>query len=590
MRFSRVGAAARDNTTSIAATRPSFIVAIAVTSAAVAAAQRWYAQADHDPEDVWLGFALSATLWSWLCLACHAAHRHLPRAAALTVKSVAAGVFYLSLCAELAYTYFYSVAQDRELSLLSVGVWTGLRVLFGELLTSEGVATIVGLVGLAHAAALLWVWRGPASSSRALLYGIPPALTLLCLAGGIAIDERMRSPLADLGRELVFLATTPRLDLERAPELPFPARELDKSSADDPTQSYNFDYVLVFVMETMIARDFREESARLPAGTFVHSALPHVHSYSDYHSNNQDSRTGMLNMLMSRVIPYEAYADGVEHYKFVSQLPSMVDRFNSRGYESTYAVSHADREDVISDLPWKQALLLPRDEVDALRSQMLCVTIYEFEYGCEDRAILPKVLRVIDEHPKAFVYQEFIWGHDPEYNEISGRSNADYYSTYLDAVVDHLQKTNKLDRTLIVLTSDHGYRGRSTLWESFAYHIPLWFYATRFSAREDQRLYSHINFQALLLHELAGSPLPEPDPFVAVIGPTGINSLTVLDPNGELALICTRGETNFLLASRPGRGATQPTLHPASYARLLEEYRAYFDALDVAPAPAHAQR
>jgi hypothetical protein len=93
-----------------------------------------------------------------------------------------------------------------------------------------------------------------------------------------------------------------------------------------------------------------------------------------------------------------------------------------------------------------------------------------------------------------------------------------------------------------------------------------------------------------LLHELAGAPIPQPDPFVAVIGPTGINSLTVLDANGELALIRTRGETNFLLARRPPTGNREPTLHPASFARLLEDYRTHFDALDVPSAPAHAQR
>jgi len=67
---------------------------------------------------------------------------------------------------------------------------------------------------------------------------------------------------------------------------------------------------------------------------------------------------------------------------------------NSRGYKTAYAVSRADREAVISDLPWKEVLLLPNSEVDALRKKLLCVTVYEFEYGCEDRAILPKVFRL----------------------------------------------------------------------------------------------------------------------------------------------------------------------------------------------------
>jgi len=96
MRLPWVGAAARSEhnaTTSIAATRPSFIITLIVISAVVAASQRWYAQAEHDPEDVWLGFALTATLWSWLRLACYAAQRYLPQAASLTVKGLSAAVF-----------------------------------------------------------------------------------------------------------------------------------------------------------------------------------------------------------------------------------------------------------------------------------------------------------------------------------------------------------------------------------------------------------------------------------------------------------------------------------------------------------------
>ena len=121
------------------------------------------------------------------------------------------------------------------------------------------------------------------------------------------------------------------------------------------------------------------------------------------------------------------------------------------------------------------------------------------------------------------------------YNEISGRSNADYYSAYLDAIVEHLRQTGKLDRTLIVLTSDHGYRGHATLAERYAYHIPLWLYATRLSAREDARLFSHIDFQALLLHELGAGAAPQAaDPFVMIVGPTGISSLAVLDAAGDI--------------------------------------------------------
>jgi hypothetical protein len=131
-----------------------------------------------------------------------------------------------------------------------------------------------------------------------------------------------------------------------------------------------------------------------------------------------------------------------------------------------------------------------------------------------------------------------------------------------------------------VLTSDHGYRGRATLAERYAYHIPLWFYATRFTGHEDQRLFSQIDFRDLLLYEMgAGASPQQPDPFVLVIGPTGINSLSIIDAAGELVLIRTRGSTHFLLAHLPAHGRSALALQPASFARLLEDYRGYFDRL-----------
>ena len=154
--------------------RPSFALALVIASITVAAGQRWYAQRGHDPEDVWLGFALAAAAWSWLCLVYHVAIRRLPRGLALLVAASLAVVFYSTLLAELAYTHFYNVAQDRELSLLCVGLSTGLRVLFGQLLTTRGVWLLATFVVVVHFVALWLSWRGPALPVH-LLYPNPPA-------------------------------------------------------------------------------------------------------------------------------------------------------------------------------------------------------------------------------------------------------------------------------------------------------------------------------------------------------------------------------------------------------------------------------
>ena len=75
--------------------------------------------------------------------------------------------------------------------------------------------------------------------------------------------------------------------------------------------------------------------------------------------------------------------------------------------------------------------------------------------------------------------------------------------------------------------------------------------------------------------ERAAAAPPEADPFVLVVGPTGIDSLTVLDDTGELALIRTRGRAHFLLEHHPAPGR----FAPASFARLFEDYRRHFDGL-----------
>jgi hypothetical protein len=144
------------------AARMSFRVALVLWSAGAAAALRFYAMPGHDAIDVWLGFALVATTWGWLWAIDHAATRLAPLAVRVFVSSALGVVFYLSLCAELAYTYFYSVAEDRELSLLSIGVWDGLKMLFAQLLPVRGVLLLGSLVAFAHVAAAFWARRGPA--------------------------------------------------------------------------------------------------------------------------------------------------------------------------------------------------------------------------------------------------------------------------------------------------------------------------------------------------------------------------------------------------------------------------------------------
>src|ERR1700712_3925250 len=88
--------------------RPSLWVCVVVACAAVAAGQRWHAQSGHAAEEVWLCYALAGSVWSWMCVLHGAAQSLRPRLLGRGVVVVLTLAFYLSLCAELAYTYFYS--------------------------------------------------------------------------------------------------------------------------------------------------------------------------------------------------------------------------------------------------------------------------------------------------------------------------------------------------------------------------------------------------------------------------------------------------------------------------------------------------
>jgi hypothetical protein len=124
------------------------------------------------------------------------------------------------------------------------------------------------------------------------------------------------------------------------------------------------------------------------------------------------------------------------------------------------------------------------------------------------------------------------------------------------------------------------------------YRIPLWFYATRFTPRGDERLFSHLDFKDLLHHErsLGAAPVTE-SPFVMIVGPTGASLLTVFTRELDFLLLKVRGmdavhtghaQAALLHHARldPAgrrRGPGRPEDAPA-YLRLFDDYRREFEA------------
>jgi hypothetical protein len=498
----------------------------------------------------------------------------------VAVKARRAGLLFYPLlalfCVQIfAHTWFFDVAIERRLTLLDLR-WSGLLHFFSVALPARGSLSLVLLFAtIAGAAVLAARWLGHVSVRVA----VPTAVLFgLAMAWLSSSASRVTSPLYDGALELAQLVWLPRVEAAHAPPSRALLDELDQSAVTlgggrgEGVARYK--KVFVLVMETMTARNFERESALLPRQTFVHSGRPHVQEFTRYFPNNQDSRTGMLDMLFSRLVPYEAYDDvGYAQYERLATQPSLVDRMRELGYATAFAASQTTLEEVVSDLSWSETLhLRAADLATAKGKGQLCFTPDEYEQSCEDLVLLPAVLDFVERHERAFVYQEFIWGHAAEYNEASGKSNAAYYSAYVDALLRELQRRGLADDTLIALTSDHGFRDKGQQSDLEVYRVPLLFYAPDLRPQRETGLFSHTDLGSLLIERLLpGVPRARAHALAMIVGPTGHGNLFVVESSGGHVLLRNRAGIDLLISQR---GPLQHS--PGALLTLFRTYRANF--------------
>jgi hypothetical protein len=528
--------------------------------------------------ELWLGIAVDASAWALLWLVSEVVAYGRFRWAERLAGAIFYPILYSSAALVFAHTWFFDAAIERRLTVLDVSL-AGIAHFFRAALPPAGyLALILVLLGthLIGYLAIINFKRPRLGLAAALLL---PLFVFALL--GAARSARTPSVLFDTGVELWQLATLPRLSPQAFARASEAKKALDKSAGAPAFLETPFKKIVVLVMETMTEQRWREEGKSLSAESFLHAGRAHTHRYWRYFPNNQDSRTGMLNMLMSRLIPYEAYGEeDVAAYEGLKNQLSLVDDLKRLGYRSAFAVSQVALEEIVTDLHWDERLHLDPAEIERSRRGLLCIEPDEYENGCEDLALLPEIIDFLRKHDKAFVYQEFIWGHAHEYNAASGKSNAAYYSNYVDWLTRALSELGLLDQTLIVLTSDHGFRDKSKQAELAVYQIPLLFYATRFSPQSDGRLFSHTDFKHLLFDELAGTKKVGESPRVMIVGPTGSGMLASIESDGGFVLMRRRGALNMLLEQRP---AGQRAREPGQLLYLFEQYRSAFDARLRAP-------
>ena len=483
---------------------------------------------------------------------------------------VSAAVYWplllLWFASAFGYTLFHDAAAGRHYSLLNVRLHEVLYF-FRDLLPTTGWLQL-GLLTLVALLCAAWLARrlrvGPLVVSTRVIVLVAGAASTL----GWNVPD-VPSPLMDIARDLQVRLTeraiVPREERGAVPSISW----FDKSATAPPALRPQFTKIIVIVMETMAIDTYRREVAALPPDGMLRSLGAHAHSFEHYYTANQDSRTAMLDMLLSRFVPYEAYDDATfpsyEHAYRLSNLPQLL---QAQGYATAYALAQEDKEQVVAELPWQTVMSLTPPQIAELKQHALCFNPFEFENSCEDKVLLPQVVQFIAGHERAFVYQEMMWGHDTEYNTASGKGNVQYVGEYVEALWTELRRRGVADHTLLVLTGDHGDKAEDRLRQAENYQVPLFFYASRFAPRHERGMYTHLDFKDLLLRELdPRRSMPAPTPFVQVVGPTNSLTRVVVDSAGGLVQFKERNGKTFVTFASPGQ--------PPDASLHLQMYHAY---------------
>ncbi len=547
------------------------------------AAFKWSVIGPWRVDDFLLGLTIEVCFWGWLAVAAAWLDDRPPVSARWVGRLVFYPLFYFSAGLVFSYTYFFDSAVERKFSLLDTDVGA-MVFFFRDVLPARGWVILVALLLLMHGGAWLLRQRLRHPNVTALLSVLVPLSVTTSVLAQVA--PRVATPLYDIVHDYRELWLSPKIRITAQTKAFMPIGSLDKSDRAPQSMASPYKKVLVFVMETMTAKRLEDEGAALSKDTFFRAQRAHSHQYERYFPNNQDSRTGMLDLLGSRLIPYEAYRDvDTEAYRGVTRLPSLIDRFKGFGYQTAFSVSQTGLEPIVTELPWDTIIRLSDADIARAKKTHLCFAPYEFENGCEDDVLLPKLFDFIDGNERVFLFHEFIWGHAYEYNEASGRTNTDYYSSFLDQVIAHLKQTGQLDQTLIAVTSDHGFRDKGLQDQLEVYRIPLWFYAPGLRETHNPDLLSHLDFKDLLFHTMqAASATIDRNDAIMIQGPTATALVAALTADNDFMLVKTRGATRLLLSHKHvgedlrGHAEGRDRSAPDALMKAYDDYKRSFDA------------
>jgi hypothetical protein len=330
--------------------------------------------------------------------------------------------------------------------------------------------------------------------------------------------------------------------------------------------------VLVFVMEEITTQDFEEDLSLIAEeDNFFSLTRDNLHSYTNYYSGNQDSKTSIQAMLYSIFVPYESYKylDWVERYDVkVRSQQSVLRLFGLNGYENVFSISSVDLPWAGGyRYPWDSRITIAEDGFSEDDPDYLCLHELQYQRACDDLKIFSQIEEVILENDNLFLLQEMVYGHTQTYEQMYGLSPMQYYNNYLMEVYGFLEENELLENTTIIVLADHGSKSVERMNELEAYHIPFFVYNSKFSGFVDDTLYSHVNFKDILLYELGVSEEIVSNDFVYMVGATASNLLGYIESNESYFIL---DESKSQVVSSEGMGEE----------RILEEYGVFLSYIE----------
>lgn len=295
--------------------------------------------------------------------------------------------------------------------------------------------------------------------------------------------------------------------------------------------SIDKDRVLVFVMEQVSFDEFEQRMNSIPReDNFFNRVENDSNYFTNYYTQNQDSLGGLWSMLFSKFIAFESYIDNWnEEFGFILEGENLVDLFNYHNFQTTTAASQLESSLILGAFNWNKNIFLPQFPIE----DVVCIKELEYQSGCEDIAIVDDVKEEIKTQEEIFLFQEFIFGHGKSYMTQSGMSSVEYYNMYLNLIYDFLEEENMVEDTTIVIVGDHGDKAFSSK-EISNYKIPLMVVDSELNYREIDNLYSHVDFEDILMSYVDDNrDLPQQRDDIHIIGQTASSEFAYINSSGN---------------------------------------------------------